>query len=839
MKQFQPDKRLNSHHHHHSHNHHHPRRSLLRATLLWLCGVLVLASCGGASGATPVATPPPAAVPSAPPTAATPDIAAAPTAPPPSISASDPARMPHPRLLLDGRTPAQLREQATTTHAAIWQPIEAFVASRSEQVPPASPPADAVMSDYRTFGNQLIAYAFVCLVTEADAPCALARATLLTYAGWQQWDVAEYRDLGHAHMLQANALAYDWLYPRLSADEQATVRASLAQRAAQLYAAATSPYTPEWNNWWVTSPMQNHYMIKHAALGTAALALLDESPDAVRWLELAQQRLAVQTTLLEGIADGTWHEGISYQHYGLTQMLPFLVNLRALRGIDLIPHTYLQRYGQWRVYNHMPQSLRFIIAAGDFEWDWIATGLATNLLRYVAASYGDGTAEWLVQQMEQQPGRSANEFQTPWYVYEFLYYNPAVPASDPATLPLAQTFPDLAAVIWRTGWQPDDLVFGFKAGVYGGTYAFTGFTTGAPPWTPPCQPLDCQLNIGHDHLDTNSFYLARGRTWLVPEDVGNGQWETSYHNTLLIDGQGQYRPDPQQFNRNPDLFVDSAGSLLVSHDSPALSYLAADATRRYRQIEGLERVVRHVLFVRPGYFLIVDDLAAASPREYTWIAHADSGQAIEPQPDGWVRSTAEDGQVLGVLPLAPANATIEVGAADLPFMHIWPATPAASERLVHMLYPTTAAAWDARPQVRLLPDTGSGLGVDVQPADGSRDVVLLRYADPTTSASAMQQVGGLSFDGQVALLRYASDGSLQELALLGGTRLAAGDDLFIELPQPLDGGMQVRYAGDVLDLAGAAPLPAGTRIFAPAVAEVRENGVPRAFTSTGTWIELQ
>lgn len=177
--------------------------------------------------------------------------------------------------------------------------------------------------------------------------------------------------------------------------------------------------------------MQNHYMVKHAALGTAALALLDEHPAAAQWLALAQARLSILTALLEGIGDGTWHEGISYQHYGLTQVLPFWVNLRAVRGVDLIPHTYMQSYGAWRVYNHLPQSLRFIMTHGDFEWDWIATGLATNLLRYVAANYNDGPAEWLVQQIEQQIGRSANQFQTAWYVYEFLYYDPAVPATPP------------------------------------------------------------------------------------------------------------------------------------------------------------------------------------------------------------------------------------------------------------------------------------------------------------------------------------------------------------------------------------------------------------------------
>ncbi len=812
--------------------------------ILLLIAVLLLAACGSPSSA-PASLPTQSTLTAGPPSNA---AAVRPTAPvQPDPPSPPPAALPpHPRLFVQGRTATSLQAQAATTHVAIWEPIATFVAGREGQLPPATPPPDTSMSAYRTYGNVLLADAFVCLVTEADEPCTLARESLLIFAGWPQWDVDAKRDLGHAHMLQANAIAYDWLYTRLAPAERETVRASLAQRADELYLAASSPYEEAWNNWWTTSPMQNHYMIKHAALGTAALALLDEHPAAEQWLSLAQARLSILTALLEGIGDGTWHEGISYQHYGLTQVLPFWVNLRAMRGVDLIPHTYMQSYGAWRVYNHLPQSLGFIMTHGDFEWDWIATGLATNLLRYVAANYNDGLAEWLVQQMEQQSGRDANEYQAPWYVYEFLYYDPAVPATSPDSLPLARVFPDLTAVIWRTGWQPDDLVFGFKAGVYGGQFAYTTFVNGDSPWPQPCEPSACQLNIGHNHRDTNSFTLARGRVWLVPENVGNEQYQTEYHNTLLIDGQGQFRPDRQRFDRDPAEFADSAGRLLSMTHTAALDHLAAEATQRYRQIDGLTQVVRHALFVRPHYFLIVDDLAATSPHTYTWLAHTTQPPIVEP--DGWLRSDAEAEQVLGILPLAPADLSITTTATTPPAVQISPATPTPTTRLVHLLYPTTAAAWADRPQVQLLEDTGAALAVQVQHATGHNDTLLLRYADPAgapTAAAVTVGLGGAgaawTFDGRAALVQRAPDAArIGTLVLIGGTRLVQGNTPLIELPEPASAPIIVYDTSSAIDIETASSLPPATRIqAAPTITAVRENGVPRAFTFNGTQIELQ
>jgi hypothetical protein len=67
------------------------------------------------------------------------------------------------------------------------------------------------------------------------------------------------------------------------------------------------------------------------------------------WVDQARNRIAVGAYLLEGIADGSWHEGMAYQSYMLTMTLPFLVNLSLIEDADIFPHSYLRSYTSWHI----------------------------------------------------------------------------------------------------------------------------------------------------------------------------------------------------------------------------------------------------------------------------------------------------------------------------------------------------------------------------------------------------------------------------------------------------------------------------------------------------------
>ena len=259
------------------------------------------------------------------------------------------------------------------------------------------------------------------------------------------------------------SIAYDWLYNDLSEADRRTISTALAARAQQSYEASSAKdYREEWGNWWRASYAQNHHWTIHSALGIAALALDKTDGRADIWLNQAVDNLKRDSFLAEGIADGSWHEGIVYQNYALTMSLPFFYNLERLKGQKIVPDGYLRNYTFWRIYNYVPHAKRFASTFGDFQSGSENGYEAQNILRFIAGRYGDGHAEWMARQIVEDNPRDANIFSAPWYVFEFLYYDPEVSPQPPDDLPLSRVFPDLGLVIWRTGWGADDLLFGLK-----------------------------------------------------------------------------------------------------------------------------------------------------------------------------------------------------------------------------------------------------------------------------------------------------------------------------------------------------------------------------------------
>jgi hypothetical protein len=733
----------------------------------------------------------------------------------------------HPRLFFGPGDVPTLQAQAATTHQEIWNPIRDYADSQLGTSPPSSAPPDG---DYRNYGDQLIPFAFACVITGEAGHCDLAKTYLLTYAAWDQWGEENWRDLGHAHMLLGNATAYDWLYDILTPAERQTVRESLAGWAHKMHEASTEPYQSSWNNWWRKSYMQNHYWINHSALGMAGLALLSEDERAQTWIDQASSRMSRMEYVLNGIEDGSWHESIPYQSYGLTLSLPFMVNLRGIQGTEILPHVYLRNYPYWRIYNHIPDSTQFILAYGDFEWSWGNAYSPQNLLRFTASEYGDGYAEWMAQRLIAANGRQASVWSTPWYVFEFLYYDPTINPEAPVDLEQARVFTDLEGVIWRTGWGEEELIFGLKTGAYGGRFASDTFTQEVYPWEPPCSDTGCELNVGHDHDDTNGFYIHRAGHWLAPESEGYGGYATAYHNALLIDGQGQYRPPYNHYGQYPEDFIGSDGFLEATANTPGFDYVAADATRRYKNIVGLEDITRHVVFIRPDYFVMLDNLAADAPHQYDWVCHFGESVSVE---GNWVRGNTGGGQILGVGIASPQPFTITTGNDGCPYVRIRPASPVDDVRFIHVLYPTDDASWNTRPSVDILNDTGEAVAVRVQMNDGSgrTDDVLLTYAPPLSATAVVPYY----YDGQIAVVTRGADDGLEKLFVYGGTFLedqVMGNVLVTNL----DGNEPFEAAYFDQTVAVHGNILTEVTLYAPQAQHLILNGTPWSFTRSGEYI---
>jgi hypothetical protein len=193
-----------------------------------------------------------------------------------------------------------------------------------------------------------------------------------------------------------------------------------------------------------------------------------------------------------------------------------------------------------------------------------------------------------------------------------------------ADLPLARAFPDTGLAVMRTSLtdRNGDIAFQVKASPMG--------------------------SISHSHADQGNFYLAAyGEPLLIPSGHYQGgyealfgsphhagwTWQSWAHNVPLIDGKGQG-------SRNPE----ANGYLEHFYHSDLLDFVRVDITRAYlagataeapravaKAGAGLaarigeapvKSVRRNIIFLRPGTFVIVDEIECSRAATVDWLLHA-------------------------------------------------------------------------------------------------------------------------------------------------------------------------------------------------------------------------
>jgi len=176
---------------------------------------------------------------------------------------------------------------------------------------------------------------------------------------------------------------------------------------------------------------------------------------------------------------------------------------------------------------------------------------------------------------------------------------------------------------------------------------------------PPSNPETYQQGVGmifsvrprgaysHSFGSDNSFHIF-GYGQDLSHAAGDGGYEphayhSMSHNTILVDGLGQF-----QGRGAPD--VPYAARLTAFQEGDDYVYWCGDATLAYprkpgevkhwwggladsvytaRDASHLTRYNRHVLFIRNRYFVILDDLAASQPTQFSWLYHVLPDQNFE------------------------------------------------------------------------------------------------------------------------------------------------------------------------------------------------------------------
>jgi hypothetical protein len=210
-------------------------------------------------------------------------------------------------------------------------------------------------------------------------------------------------------------------------------------------------------------------------------------------------------------------------------------------------------------------------------------------------------------------------------------------------------FSDAGLYVMRSDWSKDARYLLFDAGPYGG---------------------------GHGHEDKLSIELfAFGQPFVV--DSGSYTYDSrdpyrAYvvsshaHNTVLVNGQSQIRRW-QKDNRNPKSALENY-AIWISHrdfDYAAATYSEGYSSFSLKKPKNQTIIndvshTRRILFVKPDYWVLVDELKAANPYNYQLLFHTSPEMRVSAGPQKRIiLRTGQGAPCLFLIPTEPQSIKVK------------------------------------------------------------------------------------------------------------------------------------------------------------------------------------
>ena len=443
-----------------------------------------------------------------------------------------------------------------------------------------------------------------CLLTDDGTYRDLALRMIEKMTGWETWFHRYEPDRGM--MLQSMAVAYDLMYDALGPDRARRLRKKIASECDDMLA-------------YLRNQGQQH---KHShntggartfsAFGIAAMAIRGECEHAEEWLELARDGVAcwIEAGLDEDGGTRYATEG-SYNVSAIDHVTAFVIAYRNVFGKDPCDLIRLRKYVLFSLYKLEPQR----DGMGQFGVFGRVGTYAPETMIALMALFDDGLARWFFDvyygpeadlDRFRLDERVANRSES-CYVLPLLYWK-EVSAEQPDTSPRlerAALFRGSGKAVMRTGFEDIDdlqLMIQCQSPQHGHSQADVGnFTLNA---------------LGERFIDDPG--CASGSPELRPRAWGSYVWGCSpaAHNLVLIDGVAG---GTHSFGTIPDFLHSDMADYLLAEMKPA--YDARSAVRRAQ---------RHVVFVRPSYFVIIDDVRKDDqPHGYELLLHAPTHRPLK------------------------------------------------------------------------------------------------------------------------------------------------------------------------------------------------------------------
>jgi hypothetical protein len=531
-----------------------------------------------------------------------------------------------------------------------------------------------------------IAYnSFEAYVTGNEEARAAAKAAMLDVANWKRWQPPWFNAHGQhtyypAGLLAADvALGYDLLYNDFTETERAQIRRALIEKSV----------IPTYKEYVVDNRVMANTSnwIAHT-VGGALIAAASIAGDVQRSESNARFEIYLHGLLLKledhlaasFLADGSYGEGISYHEFDTETLAPALNALRRVFGIDYWKQTHVLDSLRYAIYT-LAQPPSGSLDMGDTH---PPAGHGIPALAYESKN---PVVRWYYAQFD-RPSLS-----------KFIFYDDSVAPqppqpSKPPKLPSSRIFRDKGNAVFRSGWDKDAIIFLYRAGP----------------------------NFNHHHADQGSFLLNAFGENLVTEAGWSDYYKDPYyatyftqaigHSTVLVDGN----PESQSIADTPQFAaLNSYPRIIDAVTSEFYDSVSSELASVYQN--RLERFTRQIVFIKPYYFVIVDDLVAkGEPARFDWLLHFPDRARIDTQDKLAIYRGKQ--AALAVRTFSPEELDVEVRKGRVPYPDFAARTPSAT------------------------PAQPAFLNLATQPMQATRFLVTLVPA--RTSAEAQARSGSMS-----------------------------------------------------------------------------------------------
>ncbi len=443
-------------------------------------------------------------------------------------------------------------------------------------------------------------------ITENAELTARAKDWLLEAASWSPSGTTSrsYTDEWAFRVNGALAWGYDWLYDELSSEERDLVRTALLVRTRE-----TADHIIKHANIQLF-PFDSHAVrAVSAVLIPAAIALLDDEPEAEEWLNYAIEFLSTVYSPW-GDAQGGWAEGPHYWMTGMAYLIDAVNLTKSYTGIDLYQRPFFQHTGDFPLYTKAPDTRRATFGDDSTMGDLPSLKIGYNLRQFAGVT-GNGAYQWYYDEIKRNdPGTEMAFYNYGWWDLNFdeLAYRtdfPIVEAKPPAEGDTLRWFKGVgwAAIQTNMTDPANHIQFVMKSSPFG--------------------------SISHSHGDQNAFCLAgfgedlaiQSGHYVAFNSTMHQNWrrQTRSKNAILIDGKGQYA------GKDKTQAMTSTGEIVIAEQREDHIYIQGDATAAYQSLTPeVTKVLRDVYFVNNSYFVIVDAIDANSPVSIDWLLHANA-----------------------------------------------------------------------------------------------------------------------------------------------------------------------------------------------------------------------